>query len=998
MIRYKKYIYTVTCLLGSFLFNSCADEAVLKPEVEIVDGLPVTINMSFSPDASVVATRATETEENAIKDLYVIIFNAKDGSFSDKHYFTNEQLVDFGKYADGKGGNLTLNTSSGYKKILAVANVTTTNFSSGTENDLKQRIDNFFEGSNNSLNQWLQFTATMVNEDTDWGSGNFLMSGKFGETAEAVTDGSCILTLDGKIYNAEGTSLSGGKIWLTRTAASVAFNVYADASGVKFSMTSWEIRNVPKTVNLFGDNTDHTSDVFQPENFNGSFSNNSFNFYVLENLQGNVDGATDNHTRGKNAPANATYVVIKGKYEGPGTHYDPANSSPEIVMADVTYYVYLGYINKNGSTQNNSNFDVYRNFRYTYNVKVKGVQEIIVEAEGGDEDKGVDGNVLFAGSFIEVDSHYSRQKLSFARIADEEPEAVRCLVRSVKTGWSDVDVFPNGVYDPNVDISWIHFVKASEVERLWEDGGKGPDFTHGDADRSKGIMNLNELVEGIKSGDEFFGEGNNSVDVYAYIDEHYHEDEASLSSFVNDQPGTVADKTRSIKINLKNTVRTGGNSTVSSAEYVILQKPIVTIFDTQYNGGWGFEYYNENLPDNYDEMTLSEKAIDAGISFGTVSGGMTFDNGYANALTQYNALSNKNWNNTDIIGSYNQNDPDDLNLNKAKAYIACMNRNRDENGNGVIDNNEIKWYLPAINQYEYYWVGWDAIPKDATLFPEEHRNQNLAEIRETFSFHSSGGHRFQADEGSAVRHNDNQGYMHIRCARNIGTGNNVSVASATSYANNSFLVEVVGLPQTSLRHTAQRDKLLSHNEYDNLNRLYKTIEVKTKTIGAVKGGLYGWDIVGFSEESSLALHSIEISEYVNKKNNNPCDYYNTGGESGWRPANQRELIAIMIAGKGYLASEGLTGEYAQTMFSLWDGEEWTEKGLKREVTKNGENSYLHLIGPASRVGYAYNYTANSGGGQMELPFRAYTGNAWDLGGQASGAWDFSCKVRCVRDK
>lgn len=1006
-----KYFYTVALAMAGLLLNSCADETTIYSKVEVIDDIPVTVNLSFTPNSSTaVTTKATEAEEDAVKDLYIITFKSN-GSFSDKHYFTNEQLTAFGKHADGKGGKIQLNTTSGLKKVFAVANVGTTNFSSdgstSSTGDLKARIDAFFAGGDNSLNSWLQFTATMVNKDADWGSGHFLMSGKFGETAESVTDGSCLFTLDNKIYNAEGTALSEGKIWLTRTAASVTFNVFANTNNIKFSMTSWEICNIPKTVNLFADNTNHTTDVFQPENFNGSFSNNSFNFYMLENLQGNKSAAIDNHSRRANAPKHATYVVIKGKYEGPGKHKDaPEGSSPEQVMADVTYYVYLGYMNKDGKTQEDSNFDVYRNFRYTYNIKVNGVQDIIVEAEGGseDEDKGVDGNVLFAGSFIEVDSHYSRQKLSFGRIAEEEVDAVKSLVRSYKTGWEEKDIFKaDGTYDTTVDISWVHFVKASVVKALWADGGKGPDFTlTGDARLAAGIMDLNELVAALKTGDAFFGldKENNplqSVDVYAYIDENYYEKQQSISSFVNDQPGTVTDKTRSMKINLKNTVSAGGGSTVSSAEYVILQKPIVTIFDTRYNGGWGFEYYNENLPGNYDKMTLSQKAIDAGIYFGTVTGWMTKDDGYANVKTEYGALGNKSWTNVDIIGKYNESNPDDLDLNNAKAYLACMGRNRDENGDGVIDEGEIKWYLPAINQYEYYWVGWDAIPKDATLFPEEHRNQSLKEIRETFSFHSSGRYRFQADEGSAVRgpwHEDNAGRMHVRCARNIGTGTEVKIASASSYTDNSFTVGVVGLPQTSLRQTAQRDKLLSHNEYDKLNRLYKTIEVKKNTIGAVRTPEDSGPISGFSE-TGRAESSLTIAEYVNKDNNNPCDYYNTGGETGWRPANQRELIAIHLAGKDFV--EGSGHEYAQTMFSLWDWENWTEKGLKREVTKTGEpNSYSKLIAPAARVGYSYN------GDQMELPFRQYSNDGiWgekETGYTNDWAHDFNVKIRCVRDK
>lgn len=54
--------------------------------------------------------------------------------------------------------------------------------------------------------------------------------------------------------------------------------------------------------------------------------------------------------------------------------------------------------------------------------------------------------------------------------------------------------------------------------------------------------------------------------------------------------------------------------------------------------------------------------------------------------------------------------------NYYQVYSAryCYDRNRDENGNGVIDPEELKWYLPAVNQLLGHYI--DLSPKDNTAF------------------------------------------------------------------------------------------------------------------------------------------------------------------------------------------------------------------------------------------------------------------------------------------
>lgn len=54
--------------------------------------------------------------------------------------------------------------------------------------------------------------------------------------------------------------------------------------------------------------------------------------------------------------------------------------------------------------------------------------------------------------------------------------------------------------------------------------------------------------------------------------------------------------------------------------------------------------------------------------------------------------------------------------NIQKAYSACLSRNRDLNGNGKIDPNEVRWYLASLNEYLRMGIGANAISSAARLY------------------------------------------------------------------------------------------------------------------------------------------------------------------------------------------------------------------------------------------------------------------------------------------
>lgn len=52
----------------------------------------------------------------------------------------------------------------------------------------------------------------------------------------------------------------------------------------------------------------------------------------------------------------------------------------------------------------------------------------------------------------------------------------------------------------------------------------------------------------------------------------------------------------------------------------------------------------------------------------------------------------------------------------ATMRYACLSRNRDENGNGVIDPEEVKWYLASMGQLRLYYVGQLGLPRTSHLY------------------------------------------------------------------------------------------------------------------------------------------------------------------------------------------------------------------------------------------------------------------------------------------
>lgn len=243
------------------------------------------------------------------------------------------------------------------------------------------------------------------------------------------------------------------------------------------------------------------------------------------------------------------------------------------------------------------------------------------------------------------------------------------------------------------------------------------------------------------------------------------------------------------------------------------------------------------------------------------------------------------------------------------AYSACMSRNRDLNGNGQIDEDEIRWFLPSLNEYIRMGIGSNGISSAAQLFyMGDKTTMTKGDYPSSYITDGSLYYTSSADSrrvywavekgsyGAIDSYYDKGTPLPVRCIRNLpakGTSTDVSkINGVTSdatykyYENNSPKLLVFKdrlIP--SLYRQRVSGSLNVHNEDDDANSFYDGIFVAenfVRTGNAWQGYTYTYNfgnIIGY-----------------NGRMTNPCSTYSEGGYTNWRVPNLVELSAMNAAG------------------------------------------------------------------------------------------------------
>lgn len=841
-----------------------------------------------------------DDNERAVENLRIYIFSKATGNLVGYKYFSKDDLT-FTDDSSQPGYDRTatvsnIPTSTGEVYIYAIANARTSQYKVTDDAILDIDESNL---SHLTRETFLSATCTRQLGSINPADNRFVMSG-FANNGDPVT----IARKDGTTQQAEITSPTDDdhkRVKLYKILSKNKITVKTEGN-VTFKPEYMEIHNVPQVYGLMRGNNVASSGF---ETFDRIiWSENSYQCYLPANVQTTTATPTSFNDREKNtydkttgkksfvnAPENATYVVIHGKYQG-GDY-----------AGDLSYTVHLGDF-----THNKADFSVAANSNYEYTLTIKGVNNFIAESQKNGDDPGSEGVVIFKGTdILEVDCHYEARVMKFSmselnQIINVDNYGYILKIQTAFCETISMIVDGNGnIYDAaefkthsnptvlttvgadgmpvdaskilisgNEDFDWVRFVKNTGVYSSTPNSSPGckVSSSHAISDvcAYPGRANTQTIFQFLrdlyKAGKEqttsYFNATGSSVYVTCFVDENYYPDK-NWTEYVN--------KSEPRRMYFANElfVSADGQSSFARAKYVVSQKSI-----------WTFYELDPTLKPFGLESVSEEKAQGVDVVKGTNSLNVPWD-GRASAISNnknkgFYANSTKSTGKQDIYTG---------------AYKACMSRNRDEDGDGTIDENEIKWYLASVDQYKGMWAGEEAFDTDARLFKAT--ESEWAALKKAFGigddsklspwhyFTCSSANTFWAEEGCATGTNGSA--TMVRCIRTLASNSEGLESAETYYSYKDNIVELK-LNDVALR-THQSGGFQTYFERGkDSNKLYKKFKIASANL---TGGPYS---------KTQVISTAKGSGFINSSDDVCQKAAGYGGS--WRVPNQREL-SIMSA-------------------------------------------------------------------------------------------------------
>ena len=900
----KKVMKLAYLLMGvALLLSSCSEDIFPGGSESNED---VTISLAYSdvsPRDIVVNSRATPEEERHLNNLYIYIF---DGNGNLKGYkgIEGEAYLNQNTSITNKQEITNIKTRSGESYIYAVANISSTGLypietSSGTVEANKLPInlneDKARAGEYGfTLDQLKALTFKRNKTSIDITSA-FLMSG-------AVQKGEPVnITTAGAIASGDNA------IRLSRIVSKVKFTIKAaNTPGVtrSFKLETYDIMNIAVNGSLIGkiDGNSRNKTTKVNKNIGNTVRPNDvendaqfFEVYLPENLQDAVrnvttqaereDDSQSNPKKFTNAPANGTYVMLKGKYE--------ETTSSSTKSADVTYYVHLG-----DCTKNVNNYDVERNCKYTYNIMVAGVNKIIVEArkEEGADQPGAEGVVLeygATGKNMTLDSHYEYMVMRFYQDdiigLKKAGKGYFYQVYALGNHTDVINVGATTVGKTNyVDTSWIQFaIKCSRdgsISKYSTDKtSRGTACSYPGTTYKNDLYTVEDFLKYLyDNAESSIWTGSDSkgkyVDATCFISENYYKN-LTWNQYVND-----VDKRAFYVANEVETSK-DGRSVYAKTQYGLTQYNIQTFYDRSKAGSitaYGCETIND----------------EEGKDFSVNGGG-----------SKYNSSGNDTWNGrTNMVADINKRSDTWETLKTNKSLIkACMSRNRDLNGDGKISDEEIRWYAPTISQYIGIWIGEEIMSGESKLFNKSTSTLKGESDRMLYYSSTNGQNTYFSEEGLATNHynNNNTAYPPklVRCLRNLKSNDvGYNKTPAKYYTYESSVVTLNNVDEKALNTSGEQGELNAHTERSALNKPAKKFKISNEKY-------YG---EGYTDYWSGNWHWTGVTptqEHVVDGTFKCYNFYEEGDKK-WRVPNQRELSVMFLVDK-----DKITDTYCRTIFS-----------------------------------------------------------------------------------
>lgn len=913
----KKVMKLAYLLMGvALLLSSCSEDIFPGGSESNED---VTISLAYSdvsPRDIVVNSRATDAEERHLDNLYIYIF---DGNGNLKGYKGITSGLDQNTNNNKKATVSGIKTRSGDSYIYAVANYNTGRYpltvsEEKVENGklpIKLDEDRARAGEYPFTLNDLKALKFQRNVDDQISiTDAFLMSG-------AVNSGKIVnINTAG---NVTSDDTNGNAIRLSRIVSKVKFTIKeytGDDVKRSFKLANYDIMNIAKNGTLIGsiDSNDkkQISNDTDVSNIKGltlgvndvdkTTGAEYFEAYLPENLQDAKQSVPDQAKREDdnmsinkeftNAPKYGTYVVLKGKYEE--TTKDGSTKT-----ADVTYYVHLG-----DCRVNYNDYNVERNCNYTFNITVAGVDKIIVEArKEGNDQPGAEGVVLKYGNTgknLTLDSHYEYMVMRFNQ-ADIKKLKDSKLGYYYQVYALGKKTEPINVKDEanteehqkklnGVDTKWIEFAITgrNKSKSIYgdENDGRGTPCDYPGKSKTKDIETFLKQLYDNADNDDFW----NNVgykDATCFVSENYYSN-LTWDKYVNN-----VDK-RAFYVANNVWVSKDTRSVYAEAQYGLTQHNIQTFYDVKQAGNviaYGCETINDEEGKNFTDDGIGGTSRNEN-SYPYQSKGSNKWDGRANMKQDLSGLT---W--------------DNIKSNEALVK-ACMSRNRDLNGNGTIDEDEIRWYAPAVNQYIGLWIGEEVMSTEAKLFNKQTSTlskNNDPGCRMLYYTSTRGINTYFSEEGMATNnHNGKWKATLIRCVRNLQSNDNDKgyAKSPTKFwttSNSDKVVELDKVDSRALIVGGSNNELIGHTERsaEEINKPAKSFRIADKTYPT-------------SNSNSASMENVVDGKF--KCNGN---YYQN--DSNWRVPNQREMSVM------YLIDPSLIHyTYCRTKFSNLDfRKSWT---------------------------------------------------------------------------
>ena len=664
----------------------------------------------------------------------------------------------------------------------------------------------------------------------------------------------------------------------------------------------------------------------------------------------------------------STYVVVTGYVEMELVD----DKAGKILGGDVQYIIHLGDWGKDIA-----DFNTERNTSYTYTVTVNSVNNIRVEVETSkgavsdvkENQPGASGQISIAKEEIALcDCHYVSKTISFHLtnfFNNSDISKDNCIVDeltwAVKTPFGEGEPRTEGGVDitSGLDYKWVHFrlnkqdangkyytdkrrkytPRTMVAQTVWRtaEENKEDDGTPGLAGfHNDGIMDVAQLCAFIKDEVNKYLDNPASsafdnlestdislpkISLTVFVDEYYYEEDPITfekksdlwKKFVN-----AEDRKLHILCNSEKSKDLESSSTGSVV--TIQQRSIQCIYNTDpsytaLQTAWGVENHDEydGRWDKYWSVTSGENR-----------GNDKRLNGLYNSCKEWE-LSPAGTSNAFTAGvqwskymDYEvENDTPQLQNDYQYMRYACMTRNRDNNGDGKIDRNEVRWYLASINQLVGLYVG-DAILNANTRLYNKSPEDRKSDVRSKWQQHVVSSTAFNsesnnptmlwAEEGTSTSyfyHNwapDIQG-TGIRCVRNLGyidgkDDESYSIdkefddyITAEKQSDGSYIFTCTHFNEKALRYYTSKELILS-DELALENRLYKKFQSYPTSSN-------------FTAQSFTAFNDKVDEEIAAGRGNPYCP-------EGYRTPSQIEA-AIM---RYYITDWGVSNTFTRTYWSF----------------------------------------------------------------------------------